>query len=194
MKKLLFIFSLILFTLIAKAQQTETIRNKTKSTATTTQKTLKLQQPGDNSSLIPKLPDLKFSSFNVTAIPSSSSGGITTYTLNISFSVKNDGSAGIRTDDVTLAGFLSDETWVTLGKKNLSLTGFLTAAGGMILSSIPNRGETLLPGATKQITYSLYNKQLGTDPKPIFIIVINTGVNIKESDSGNNMAYMTILI
>lgn len=74
------------------------------------------------------------------------------------------------------------------------MTGFLTAAGGRILSSIPNRGETLEPGASKQISYSIYNIQLATDPKPIFIITIRTGDNIKESDSGNNIAYMTILI
>lgn len=186
-------FMLMLAICLNANSQTEPIRNKTKSTATTTQKTLKLQQPGDNNFLIPKLPDLKFSSLNVTAIPSSS-GGITTYTLNISFTVKNDGTVAVLTDDVSLQGYLSNESWITRANKDLSMTGYLTAAGGQVLSSIPNSGETLAPGASKQISYSIYNKQLGTDPKPIFIITIRTGANIKESDSGNNMAYTTILI
>lgn len=197
MKNLFFLILLVSFKISTTQAQVisnpDIIKNKPVKPIGTTQKPITLQQQGERNILVPELPDLKFTAFNVTATPSTS-GGITTYTLNISFTVKNDGTVAVLTDDVALQGYLSNESWITRANKDLSMTGYLTAAGGQILSSIPNRGETLAPGASKQISYSIYNKQLGTDPKPIFIITISTGANIKESDSGNNMTYMTILI
>lgn len=169
------------------------IKNKPVKPTGTTPKPITLQQQGERNMLVPKLPDLKFTAFNVTATPSTS-GGITSYTLNISFTVKNNGTVAVLTDDVALQGYLSNESWITRANKDLRMTAYLAAAGGRILSSIPDRGETLAPGASKQISYSISNKQLGTEPKPIFIITIRTSAHIIESDSENNMTYMTILI
>lgn len=98
--------------LLATCLSAHSQRNITKTSPTTTQKTIKLQQRGENKIIVTKLPDLKFTAFNVTATPSTS-GGITTYTLNISFTVKNDGTLAVLTDDVTLQGCLSNESWIT---------------------------------------------------------------------------------
>jgi hypothetical protein len=156
-----------------------------KTTNTSTQKMVGQPPHG----LAIKLPDLKFTAVNVTATPSAP--GATTYTLDISYTVKNDGTAAVFTNDVSLQGFLSNESWITNGNKDIHMSGYLEAAGGQLLSG---RNEALAPGESRLVTYSLHDKQLSKDPNPIFIITINMGGGVKEFDYRNNMTYTIILL
>jgi hypothetical protein len=186
MKKNTLTFILLLTVVLATAQ------TKTKSYPSNTVQKPATLQPVDKNIPVPKLPDLKITAFNVTATPSHFDS-IQKYNLNVSFTVKNEGYASVLTDDVILEAFLSDETWVTRANKNLAMTGFYVAAGGRILSSIHGRGETLEPGASKQISLNSTNQILKRNPKSIFIVNIRTGGNIVEINSGNNLEYVTII-
>lgn len=173
--------------------QTDTLQKKmlqsgATKTVTTSKKTATLLLNGDRNIGV-KLPDLKFSGLTVTATPAGASG---TYNISISFTVKNDGSAPVLADNVTIQAFLSDENWLTAGKKDLSMSGFLSAAGGQLLCNAPGKGEVLNPGGAKQISYTLFNKNVAPNPKPIFIINASTGET--EIDKSNNLAYTYILL
>jgi hypothetical protein len=137
-----------------------------------------------------KLPDLKFTAFNVTAVLSS---GTTTYTINITCTVKNEGTAPVLTDNVSLQGFISDLAWIQKSQ-DISFTNHFSAAGGRIMSDIPNRGETLAPGASKQISYSCYNIILVKEVKPVYYITINHFSALPELNKDNNNTYMAILL
>lgn len=192
MKRITFLLCLVLIYHISFSQA-DTARKKivqgtTKTQVTTTNKPATLRPTGDKN-LATKMPDLKFSTLTVTA---AATGTADTYNLSITYTVKNEGVAAILTDNVTLQGYLSDERWLTHGNKDLRMTGYLSAAGGQILSNVRGRGEMLNPGTTKQISYTLYNQVIPRDPKPIFIINAATGES--ETDKNNNMAYTYILL
>lgn len=135
------------------------------------------------------LPDLTFTAFNVSATLTSPSG----YTLNITCTVKNEGTASILTDYISLQGFVSDLDWIQKSQ-DISFTNHFKPAGGRILSDIPNRGELLAPGDSKQISYSIFNVTLLKDPKPVYLIGVNLFSNIQEITKDNNKTYMTILL
>ena len=136
-----------------------------------------------------KLPDLIFTAFNITAT-AYTDNGLTKYRLNISYTVKNDGNALVLSDDVTIQSFLTTELGLT---KDLSFTSYFTPAGGNSLSDVTGRGETLAPGASKQFSFSPGNYQLQRDAKPVYLITINPFGGVKESNTANNRASMTIL-
>ncbi len=149
-----------------------------------------LNQIATKNPLTKPLPDLKFTAFNVAAV---STAGAATYTLNITCTVKNDGTASVLTDDVSLQGFISDLDWIQKSQ-DVSFTNHFKPAGGRILSDIPNRGENLAPGASKQISYSIFNVSLLKDPKPVYLIGVNLFSNLQEISKDNNKTYMTILL
>jgi hypothetical protein len=136
------------------------------------------------------LPDLEFSAFNVAA---SLSSGTNVYTLNITCSVKNNGTASILTDDVTIQGYISDLDWIQKSQ-DISFTNHFKSACGRTLSDIPNRGESLAPGGSKQITYSCFNVTLVKDLKPVYLIGVNLYSTIPEISKDNNKTYMSILL
>lgn len=136
------------------------------------------------------LPDLEFTAFNVSAVVSS---GVSVYTLNITCTVKNGGTASVLTDNVSVQGFISDLDWVQQSQ-DVRFTNNFKPAGGRILSDIPNRGEALAPGASKQISYSISNVTLQKDLKPVYLIGVNLFSTLPEISKDNNKTYMSILL
>lgn len=149
-----------------------------------------LNQTVTKGSTVAGLPDLEFSAFNVSAVLSS---GTSVYTLNISCTVKNNGTASILTDDVSVQGFISDLDWIQKSQ-DVSFTNHFKSACGGILSDIPNRGELLAPGGSKQMSYSCFNVTLIKDVKPVYLISVNLFSTIPEISKDNNKTYMSILL
>lgn len=148
-----------------------------------------LNQTASKNSNETSLPDLTFTAFNVSATLASAS----VYTLNITCTVKNEGTASILTDNISIQGFVSDLDWIQKSQ-DVSFTNHFKPAGGRILSDIPNRGEVLAPGNSKQISYSIFNVSLVKEPKPVYLIGVNLFSNLQEITKDNNKTYMTILL
>ena len=192
MKKTITFFVICLIALQINAQiQPQVKKSKITNQATINNLNQKLlNQTATKNPTGAKLPDLKFTAFNASAV---ASAGSATYTINITCTVKNDGLASMLTDDITLQGFISDLDWIQQSQ-DVSFTNHFKPAGGRILSDIPNRGETLAPGASKQISYSASNVTLIKNPKPVYMITVNLFSTIPETDKDNNKTYMTILL
>lgn len=191
MKKIIVLFNCMLclsYVLLAQisAPKSSTITKKNDPVKI---QTLQVKPVNTVKDMSEKLPDLRFTAFNVTAT-AYIDNGVTKYRLNISYTVKNDGNASVLTDDVTIQSFLTTESGLT---KDLSFTSYFTPAGGNVLSDVTGKGETLAPGATKQLSFSPGNFQLQRDPKPVYLITINAFGGVKESNTTNNRASMTIL-
>ena len=138
-----------------------------------------------------QLPDLKFTGFNVTATAPYMVNGETNYTLNVSYTIKNEGVVQVSAADIIIQGFLTNENWIKQ-TQDPRFTGMFTAAGGSPLSTLP--GEALAPGASRNISYSITNKALAKDPKPVLLLIINYARGPQEITRDNNNAYMTILL
>ena len=192
MKKTIILFVIFIISLQINAQ----IQPKVKKSTITNQQTIYsgnqkiLNQTTTKNPLTKPLPDLKFTAFNVAAIASS---GSSSYTINITCTVKNDGLASILTDDVTIQGYTSDLDWIQQSQ-DVSFTNHFKPAGGRILSDIPNRGEALAPGASKQISFSVSNIALTKSPTPVYMLTVNLFSTIQETSKDNNKTYMTILL
>jgi hypothetical protein len=192
MKKTI-VFFLIYF---ISSQMNAQIQGQIKKSTITNQQTSNgnnqkiLNQTTTKRSLTKPLPDLKFTAFNVSAV---GSAGSSVYTVNVTCTVKNDGMASMLTDDITLQGYVSDLDWIQQSQ-DVRFTNHFKSAGGRILSDIPNRGETLAPGASKQISFSCTNLTLIKNPTPVYMITVNLWSDIEETDKDNNKTYMTILL
>lgn len=187
MKQITFLF---IFVCLYKPgfSQIDTLRT-TKKQGTTIAPVSNTSRPASlinksNIGLGAKLPDLTIANLTITASPT---GVADTYNLTISYTIRNDGRADIFTDNVNIQTYLSNENWITYGKKDLRMTGYLSAAGGWILSNIPNRGEVLAPGGSKQESYTSNNVVIARNPKPIFILTVTTAND--ELDKTNNVVY-----
>ena len=192
MKKTIIFFVICFISLQINAQ----IQPQVKKSTITNQQTINsgnqkiLNQTTTKNPLTKPLPDLKFTAFNVSAV---APAGSSTYTIDITCTVKNDGMASILTDDVSLQGFISDLDWIQQSQ-DVSFTNHFKPAGGRILSDIPNRGTILAPGTSKQISFSVTNITLIKNPTPVYMLTVNLWSNIQETDKDNNKTYMTILL
>lgn len=137
------------------------------------------------------LPDLKFTSLSVTATPSPADGA-DYYSLNITYTVKNDGKVAALADNINIQGYITNEYWLAKEPFNPALTGVFSAACGHVLSNISGKGETIAPGESKQKSYTCSSRRLPRNPKPVYIITINQYNSINESDYSNNRTQMTI--
>jgi hypothetical protein len=138
-----------------------------------------------------KLPDLTFTGVNVTATAT----GVGVYTLEISFTVKNEGTAPILTSDVTIQGYLTDEVGFAR-TQDISFTGTYRPGCGTGLGSGLGvyKGEMLQPGESKGSSMRCFNIQLQKTPRPIYYFTINPHSDIKELNMGNNRVPFTILL
>lgn len=192
MKQAIFFAGIIIMTLNGYSQTDTTKRiSKTKSVpASTINRSAKLGIQPKNAAAA-QLPDLKFTSFNVTASAPYVVNGIINYTLNVSYTVKNDGAASVSYEDIVIQGFLTNEHWIQQ-TQDPKFTGMFTAVGGGQLSGL--KGQTLAPGDSKQVSYYISNKELAKDPKPVLLLIINYLRGPQEITRDNNNAYMTILL
>jgi hypothetical protein len=186
------IFSFFMATVfICNAQVDSTLRrpiSKTlpqKSTGTQTIKQSGLNTP------VPKLPDLKFTNVTVTATAT----GAGVYTLDVSFTVKNDGTAPILTSDVSVQGYITDEVGFAR-TQDILFTGTYRAGCGTSLSSGTGvfKGEMLEAGASRQSSLRCFNVQLQKTPRPVYYITLNPFSDIKELNRDNNRVPTTILL
>lgn len=190
MKQVIFFMSIIMLNIDAYSQ-TDTAKKfiTPKFPGTTISKSEKLGIQPKNIAAA-QLPDLKFTSFNVTATPGAVNG-VTTYTLNVSYTIKNEGAASVPFENIVIQGFITNENYIKQ-TQDPKFTGMFTAAGGGQLPGF--KGEMLAPGASKQISYYISNKELAKDPKPVLLLIINYASGPQEITRDNNNVYMTILL
>ncbi len=182
MKKLLFITLLAAFTIsTATSQKVEKSADPLKQNIPVTL----LQQAGKNIPA-PKLLDLKFTAANVTATLT----GTDTYTLTITCSIKNDGTAAISMGNISIEGRLSNE--VSIAKtQDISFTNHYTSACGTTagLSYI-----NLEPGASTTVSYSCFNMVISKTPRPVYVLLMNYYSPIPEVTKENNRAHIPIFL
>ena len=144
--------------------------------ATITQKPIALQQPAGKNTTIPKLAELRIVSFDVKYLNSQT----TSHTIEISYTIKNDGNLPVSAASVTMQGYISYDA----SKPNL-----MAACGGGFgaLAS-----EMINPGATHSGSFRctlVFEKTW----KPVYTLEVDYGNKIKEADEQNNTAQKTIL-
>ena len=186
MKKPALTFGLLIFSFVVLNAQI--LRPYQKTSANTN--TVIIANPGVQnvaSSSIEKLPDLKFTSLNVIATPYVEAG-IVKYRLDITYTVKNDGTAPIDTGEVIIQSFITTEQNLT---KDLSFTQYFTPSGG---GRLDGKGKLLAPSESSQMSYSTQGYILQKEPKPVYLILINPFGGPKEISTDNNRASMQILL
>lgn len=169
------VFSIIIiFTICiyANAQTTTVIKSKTLP-ATTTQKPVTLQQSEKNIP-VPKLPDLRITSINVKMFNSQSADSSKRF-LEISYTIKNDGTVSIALNSIFMDG-------VQPG----SYPGCGTVATTL-------SGVTLKAGEEYSGSYRCYSKA-GVDQCKFYTLSIDSQNTIKEIAENNNTATTSILI
>lgn len=176
MKKLLFIILLGSIKIsVTQAQIIDPVLIKTKSPKPNG--TIQLQQ-GERAIPVTKLPDLRITSVNVKQISNPSGGKF----LEISYTVKNDGTAPVDLSIINMTGRIK-----------ISATSIRDDAG--CGSSIPTLSGTLLnPGDVHSNSYRCY---VVLDFTVYKYYVLSTGIindTVKELDVTNNSATTTILI
>ena len=168
MKKLLFIT--LLSTLTASTANSQIVQ---KSVVPLKQnKPVTLQQQAGKNIPAPKLPDLKFTTSNVTATLT----GTDTYTLTITCTIKNDGTAAISMGDISLQGMLSNEASIAK-TQDISFTNHYTSACG---TTDGLSYEILEPGVSKAVSYNCFNRVISKTPRPVYVLLINYYSSIQE--------------
>ncbi|MFZ1786427.1 MAG: hypothetical protein WAU23_14575 [Ferruginibacter sp.] len=196
MKKIIPLITILLLSLQTNAQlepqpkkgTTEKTQVILTSPSTTTQK-----KSADRKIPGMQLPDLKFAAFTVIANPVNDAGQVK-YDLIVSYTIKNEGNVAVLTKDIRLFGYITTEYWIGRGEKNLNLTGVFRYTGYSDVNKTNDPGESLQPGATKQVSISFRNKQLDKAEKPVLLLVIDPLNQMNELDKENNRVYQTILL
>ena len=173
MKKLLFLILLVSVKIsITQAQVGNPVLIKTKPPKSTV-----IIQQGDRATPVPKLPDLRITSVNVKQISNPSGGKY----LEISYTVKNDGTAPVDLSKINMTGRIK-----------ISPTSIREDAG--CGSSITTRSGTLLNhGDVHSDSYRCY-VVLDFTVYKYYVLSISTNYKGKELDVTNNSASTTILI
>jgi hypothetical protein len=196
MKQVVLLIAVITTSIVSYAQDT-TRKVVTKTAATTKPVTLQnpnLPQKRQLASNLPKTYDLKITAYNVTSTPYVDNG-VTKYNVLVTATIKNEGNAAVLTDNVSVQGYVTNDYWYpTRQAFNRGMTGIFQAAGGRLLGNSSGRGETLEPGATKQITIQYNNKTFAKDPKPVYLLSVDDDNSIQETDESNNVASAVILL
>ena len=171
MKKLLFLVLLVSIQInITQAQVGDPSQIKIKSPKSTVIK-------GDIATYVMKLPDLRITSLNVNQISPASGGKY----LEISYTVKNDGTAPIDLSIINMTGRIK-----------LSATTIRDDAG--CGSGITTRSGTLLnPGEVTSGSYRCY-AVLDFSVYKYYVLSTATNNTVKELDVTNNSATTTIRI
>ena len=176
------IISLMLVMIVLNANsQTDTLNKGTSAPtkilpATTIQKPVTLQQPAGKNTTIPKLAELRIVSFDVKYLSSQT----TSHTIEITYTIKNDGNLAVSAASVKMQGYISYDA----SKPNL-----MAACGGgfgALASDMINPGATY----TGSFRCTLVFEKTW---KPVYTLEVDYGNKVKEADEQNNTAQKTIL-
>lgn len=158
--------------------QTDTMKIKTKtSPVNVIKKPVTLQPQAGKYIPVPKLPDLRITSLNVKQISNPSGSKF----LEISYTVKNDGTAPVDLSKISMTGRIK-----------ISTTSIREDAGcGSGISTIS--GTFLNPGEAHSDSYRCYVVMDFLVYK-YYVLSTSTNDTVKELDVTNNSATTTILI
>ena len=158
--------------------QTDTIKIKTKTSPVSgIKKTVTLQPQTGKNIPVPKLPDLRITSLNVKQISTPSGAKY----LEISYTVKNDGTAAVDLSKISMDGRIK-----------ISTTSLRDDAGcGSDISTIS--GTLLNPGEAHSDSYRC-SIVLDFSVYKYYVLSVSTKDAVKELDVTNNSATTTILI
>ena len=158
--------------------QTDTMKIRLKtSPGNAIKKPVTLQQQTERNTPVPKLPDLRITSVNVTQITNPSGGKY----LEISYTVKNDGTAPVDLSKISMSGRIK-----------ISPTSIREDAGcGSGITTVS--GTLLNPGGVHSGSYRC---SVVLDFTVYKYYVLSTAIDdtVKELDVTNNSATTTILI
>lgn len=184
MKQVIFFTATLALCLNAYSQLDNTKRKiSTKETPKTlvidNQKYIKGQK-GENTAPPAQLPDLKIVSFNVNYLSTQVVDGVTKHTVEISYTIKNEGMLSLPANTVDLQGWIGyDPSYPKV-----------TAAGGRVLSPIAT--EVINPGATYQGSFRS-TAAFDKNNHPVYTLFLDDANRVKELNEQNNSAQMTIL-
>ena len=145
--------------------------SKPAQTTTTTQT---VKAPGSNT-VLEKLPDIRVTDATVTAVAT----GPGVYKLTIQCTIKNEGTAPISLAQVACNGLIAPENKLSLP---LNATAYAPGCG----TTAGLARETLQPGASVTTTYYCFNRAMAPADKPVYIIVLNWYLDVKELNKDNN--------
>lgn len=120
------------------------------------------------------LPDLRIVALSVTYTGDQTIGGETRRKLEISYTIKNEGTIAVNPTAFSVQGFLSN--------------GLPGCGGGLNLPA----GNLLEPGATASGNFTCSAK-LDKTGAPVYTLQADYGNRIKESNEQNNSAQQTII-
>lgn len=178
MKHILSIIIIFTICIYVNAQTTPVIKSKTLP-ATTTQKPVTLRQ-GEKNIPVPKLPDLRITSINVKMFNSQSADSSKRF-LEISYTIKNDGTVSIALNTIFMDGVIKND-----GLQPGSYPGCGTVATTL-------SGVTLKAGEEYSGSYRCYSKA-GVAQCKFYTLSIDSQNTIKEIAENNNAATTSILI
>jgi hypothetical protein len=168
MKQVCFSLTLFLFGFVAFSQIGPP---KTKVAPS---KPVTLKTPVENK-VLEKLPDLRITS--ATALATST--GPNAYTLTITCTIKNEGTAAISQDKVSVNGRFTEEA---NSKKDLSSTNFQSGCGSTLGLSY----HSLDPGASGTLQFRCFNVVLIRSNNYVYVVLLNLGQEYKELSFSNN--------
>lgn len=187
MKQAIFFAGIIMLALNAYSQTDSTktkVLSKDKSKAvlnTNNSGFVKDQQQRRSGTTSPaQLPDMKITSFNVRYVSSQVINGIMKHTLEISYTVKNEGTVSLPASSVALQGWIGYETAYPK----------IILGCGQALSTIAS--EILNPGASYTGSF-MCTAQFDKNNHPIYTLYLDETNTVKELNEQNNTAQMTIL-
>ena len=172
-QSLLFIYFIFASSVIASAQKTALV----KKADTTKVQTLKV---APENTYVKPLPDLRLTAVSFSLVSSTVTDGVTTYTFQINYTVKNDGNLAVAANSVYLQG------WIHYGGS----APRTTAGCG---SAIPAfRTEMINPGAERSASFRCTAAFDRNNP-PQYTLSIDRDNLLKESNEDNNSVRTSIL-
>ena len=174
MKKIFsFTILFMMLTVIATAQKTQLVKKAD------TAKVQTLKVTPENTYVKP-LPDLRLTALSFSLVSSQVVDGVTTYTFQINYTVKNDGTLAVAANSVFLQGYI-----------HYGGSAPRTAPG--CGSGIPApKGEMINPGAERSASFRC-TAPLDRNNPPQYTLNVDSDNLIKESNKGNNSVKTTIL-
>lgn len=182
MKHVLFLTAL-LFTAGMLSAQTDSLRlNTIRSKPVRTKETIPNTIKPPVKAFQEKLPDLRITGISITAV---STGG-DSYTLHISCTVKNEGTATISQAKISLQGLYIE---ASKSSSPLNSNQYVPACG----TSMGLSYDYLAPGASASTSFRCSGQVLNRNNQYVYTLLVNNNQDPKELSFDNNRVNAPIL-
>ena len=183
--KRIILFAAVLVTSLHAISQTDSLRKTVATTPVkkvavgTDTKPATIQPQGDKLIRDPKLPDLKIVSFTVSYVNSLVVDGKTKHTIEINYSLKNEGTVAVSKNSFGVQGWISYDAAFP---KSIP-------ACGQTVSSFAN--DMLKPGDSHAGSFRC-TAEFNKNNRIVYTLYVDEDNTVKELSEGNNSAQLTI--